>query len=338
MSESNSPSEAAEFLFFRSGSAGTKASWWLAGGLVSLGLAVFGATVAMIGRVDQLSLTMMATVPAVIGVGALTVAWSLAKSPLQVAVGPRGLSIEGRSGRQHYTWDRIGWATVGTVSMTNRRQLVVYDTAGKTIATLSEAFDDFDTMADLVREHIAAKGDDTSERIRSGKAVRSALLCGTVGLLMLGGSGAMAWKTHRDQIAAQRLEEEAVPGEAEIVRRFLAPNGVTPRIEYRITTPDGRTATRNAEAFRSEWDRLAGAKTVAVVYVPDDPAISRLAAGEPKERDVTSRPAVAYGVCVLGGVISLFLVAAGVLQWYGWDIDLDSKTGKLSIKRFGTGR
>jgi len=28
---------------------------------------------------------------------------------------------------------------------------------------------------------------------------------------------------------------------------------------------------------------------------------------------------------------------AAALQWRGWDIDLDSKTGKISIKRFGTG-
>jgi hypothetical protein len=37
-------------------------------------------------------------------------------------------------------------------------------------------------------------------------------------------------------------------------------------------------------------------------------------------------------------LISLFLMAAAVLQWRGWDIDLDSKTRKISIKQFGTGR
>jgi len=338
MNEPNSSGEEAESLFFRSDSAGTKAVWWLVGGIVALGLAVMGMVVAIVARVDQLSVQIMATLPAIVGVGALTVAASLARSPLQVAVGPRGLSIEGRKGKQTFSWDRIGWANVDTVTMTHRRQLIVYDTDGKTIAKLSEAFDDFDAMVDLIRDRIAAKGDDTSDRVRGKKAVRSAVLCGSVGLLMLAGSGFMAWKTHSDQRAAERLEEEAVPGEAEIVHRFLAPNGVTPRIEYRITAPDGRTATRNAEAFRPDWDKLEGAKTVAVLYVPDDPEISRLAAGEPRERDISSRPAVAYGVCVLAGLVALFLVVVGVMQWYGWDIDLDSKTGKISIKRFGMGR
>jgi hypothetical protein len=36
--------------------------------------------------------------------------------------------------------------------------------------------------------------------------------------------------------------------------------------------------------------------------------------------------------------ICLFLLVGAGLQWNGWDIDLDSKTGKISIKRFGTGR
>jgi hypothetical protein len=49
--------------------------------------------------------------------------------------------------------------------------------------------------------------------------------------------------------------------------------------------------------------------------------------------------------CLLGGMVGVVMVgvvcleflAAGRLQWKGWDIDLDSKTRRLSIKRFGTG-
>ena len=45
-----------------------------------------------------------------------------------------------------------------------------------------------------------------------------------------------------------------------------------------------------------------------------------------------------YGMSAVGLVVGLFFLGASVLQWRGWDIDLDSKTGKISIKRFGTGR
>ncbi len=38
------------------------------------------------------------------------------------------------------------------------------------------------------------------------------------------------------------------------------------------------------------------------------------------------------------GLIALLFLAAGLMQWAGWDIDLDSKTGKVSVKRFGARR
>ncbi len=135
---------------------------------------------------------------------------------------------------------------------------------------------------------------------------------------------------------ASTPQQVAVPGEARIERRFLAPNGVTPRLEYRITTADGLTATRNAEVTRDDWDRLEEASNVPVVYVADEPAISRLTEGEPESKDLMDRPAVMYGLSIAGGLLCLLLLVAAALQWRGWDIDLDSKTGKVSIKRFGT--
>ncbi|HUQ67925.1 MAG TPA: hypothetical protein VM165_00290, partial [Planctomycetaceae bacterium] len=75
-----------------------------------------------------------------------------------------------------------------------------------------------------------------------------------------------------------------------------------------------------------------------VKYVPTEPAVSRLITGEVVSKDLSESPAVMKGLSlVLGGLCLLFFIAAA-LQWYGWDIDLDSRSGKLSIKRFGTGR
>ena len=37
------------------------------------------------------------------------------------------------------------------------------------------------------------------------------------------------------------------------------------------------------------------------------------------------------------GLFSLMMLAMGVLQLRGWDFDLDSKSGKFSIKRYGEG-
>ena len=129
-----------------------------------------------------------------------------------------------------------------------------------------------------------------------------------------------------------------VPGEAEIVRRFVAPNGVTRRLEYRVTGVGGQTGTRNAEVTLAYWESLEDAKTVPVIYVPQEPAVSRLVDGEVGSRDLSDSPAVMIGLSV--GLIALCMVflAAAAMQWYGWDIDLDNKTGRISIKRFGAGR
>jgi hypothetical protein len=149
---------------------------------------------------------------------------------------------------------------------------------------------------------------------------------------------AIAWMTHREARAAQLLAKASLPGQAEIVRHFLAPNGITPRLEYKITTEAGISGTRNAELARDYWDSLEDATSVAVVYVPGEPWISRLVEGEVEETDFTRTPLGGYGLGAAAMVMGLFFLGASVLQWRGWDIDLDSKTGKFSIKQFGTGR
>jgi hypothetical protein len=191
--ETESGDRQADQLFLRSGSAGGSAVLWAVGGCAALGFAVFGMLIALVARVDQLSLHAMTTLPALIGLGALGAAWRLARTPGQVAVGPRGICIEGSGGSRWYTWDEIGWATIGTGALNHRRHLVIFDTAGKTIAKLGDAFDDFDALAELVQRRIAGKGDDTAERLQTRKAKRSALFCGSVGVVFLAVAGGHAW-------------------------------------------------------------------------------------------------------------------------------------------------
>jgi hypothetical protein len=305
-----------------------------------LGLAVVGFVLATVGRPGQLALHSMTTLPTLLGIGALTAARSLATTPKQVSLGPEGMSILGKRGQESFAWSQIGWATITNAALNNRRHLVVFDAQGKTIAKLSDAFTDFDDLVAGIQGRIARKaeqGDDTADRIRARKARRSAVFMVGFAIVMTAVAAANVWNARREQRAARLLAESSVAGEAEIVRRFLAPNGVTPRLEYRITNSQGRSATRNAEVFREFWDSLDGAQTVPVTYVADEPEISRLLTGEVPE-DPTSSPIVMYLLSAAVVGISLLALVAAVLQFNGWDIDLDSKTGKISIKRFGTGR
>ncbi len=327
-----------EFLFIRQDSAATSSVWWLLSGVLALLFAVAGFCLALFTRLDQLAMHGVTTLPVLFGLGAITAAWSLARTPRQLAVGPKGITIDWRNRTRKFSWDEVGWATVAPGALNMRKQLVIYDAAGKVVAKLSEAFDQFDRMVTLVTERIADKPDDASECIRMSKSKRSAMFITTVAVIMLAVAGLNAWMAHREQRANQLLEQTGIPGEADIVRRFLAPNGVTPRLEYRVTAADGQTATRNAEVTRDYWDSLENATSVPIVYVPSEPEFSRLAMGEPVERDITKNPLIIYGLSAALSLLCLVFLASAWLQWRGWDIDFDSETGKLSIKRFGTGK
>jgi hypothetical protein len=249
----------------------SQAVMWLLAGIGLLGFAVLGFLVAIVGRVNQLSLHSMTTFPTMLSLGAFWAAWIKFHAPREVGVGPQGIRIDqGRESRS-YGWDQIGWSSTQTGTFGFQRSLRVFDVKGRKIADLSDSIEDFDDMVDLIAKRIAAKGDQTASQIQLSKAKRTATLAAVAGVLGLAISGALAWHTRDEIRAARMLERSAVPGRAQIERRFLAPNGVTPRVIYRVTTPDGRSATHNAEVERRVWNALEGAQTVPVLYVPEEP-------------------------------------------------------------------
>ncbi len=299
-------------------------------------VAVAGFCFAIFARIDQMAMHGMTTLPCLFAVAAMGVAWNLARSPRRVVLSAAGVMLDKGDSSATIAWHEIGYATVKQVgTMAQRKSLCICDCAGKTIASISDAFDDFDRMRDCIVAKIAERGDDTAERIRQRRAKRAALGAVALGIAMSVVSVGVAWSTHSDQRAAKLLVAEGVPGEAEIVRRFVAPNGVTTRLEYRIAGTDGRSATRNLEVERLFWEGLEGRSSVAVIYVPHEPEISRLTVGEPRETDVTKTPAGGYTLSALGALMGVFSFAASVMFWRGYDIKTDPATGKLAIKRFG---
>jgi hypothetical protein len=318
--------------------AGTHAVLWLVGGIGLLVFAVIGFLTAILIGVNQIALHSMTTLPTMLGFGALYAAWTKLHAPREVGVGPNGIRIDTSRESRTHSWDQIGWSTVQMGGMGFQRSLRIYDVRGRTLADLSDAIEDFDGLVDVIKQHIAAKGNQIADKIQLSKAKRTAILSAVVGVLALAISGLLAWHNHDEIRAARLLEQSAVPGTAEIEKRFLAPNGITPRLVYRITTPDGRSAENNVEVERRVWDKLEGAKSVPVLYVPEDPSISRLLIGEVESRDSAENPIIGYGLPAAGAALGLFFIGAAVLLSFGWSIDLDSKTGKLSIKRFGSGK
>jgi hypothetical protein len=138
-----------------------------------------------------------------------------------------------------------------------------------------------------------------------------------------------------DANEAELLKTSSIRGVGVIKSRFIAPNGVTPRLEYIVTGRDGRTGEHNAQISREYWDALAAAKSVPVVYVPSDPSMTRLAHGEIDD-NTSLDPATTTVMAVFMGAVCLFFLVGGIMLWNGKEIDFNQATGKFSIKQYGT--
>jgi len=304
-------------------------------GLGCLGLAVVGFGLALIGRPGQLGLHAMSTLPAIAGIAALTGAWSLLRSPERITVSNEGLIIETRGGTRFHHWDDIGCANIETAGSSNRRRLNITDLNGRSIAKLDHAFERFEDLSAMIAARVEAKGDGTAERILRGKAKRQAALALITGSFLAFACGFVVWNTHKNQRDLRLLAQKGESGTAEIVRRFVAPNGITKRVEYRLVNSAGVSATRNVEVEPDFWDELEGAKSIAVVWVLNEPAVSRLAEGEVDPKEFTKTPVGGYGLATVGGLLALFLLGASPFMWNGWDVAHDAKSKKWSLKRYG---
>jgi len=324
-------------VFRRQKTAVTRSALWLAAGIFLIGLGVLGFVIAVFTGVGVFQMHTMATLPSIMGIAAIIRGWAGTRTPDEVAVGRRELEITTRTRIRRYSWNEVGWANMQSTAYGGSRFLQVYDNHGRTIAKLGDSLRNFDEMAEAIRTHVASRADNTADHIQLSKARRLAVVAGLIGPFLLCLSVAVAFLIHSDRRAARLLAEQGVPGEADIVKTFLAPNGITCRLVYRVKTPAGNAEERNAEVQPLIWAMLTQAKTVQVRYVPDEPSISRLAMGEVEEEDLTKNPLVGYGAAALIGLLGLLCVCAVPLLWRGQTIDWDSKERRFKIKRYGIG-
>jgi hypothetical protein len=316
----------------------SKSKWlWFAAGVGFIILAGIGFVIALFGRVGPFELQLLATLPMLLAVGAFGKAWIARKLPSQIAVDTKGLSIYRGNSIRQLDWDQFGWVTVNRTAFSQQKQLIVFDSTGKKIASISE-FPEFDELVDRVQAELARRHGAGTERVRMRKARQTAIFMTGASIFLLAIVAANIWMVRDRQRAENLLKSSAVHGEARILRHFVAPNGVTKRIEYEVSGDNNRTGTRNTEVTPEYWEATAAADKVAVVYVPSEPDISRLAEGEILEKDLSENPLVMYGLCAGLGLLCVLFLAGAALQWKGWDIDFDSKTGTFSIKPFGTGK
>lgn len=312
--------------------------WMMAAGAGLVVLAIGGFVLVLFRDVDQMTMHSMSTFPMILAVGLLTGGWSLTRGPRRVVISQDGLELEGRKGVTEYSWDEIGWTANG-VTMFHQKYVAIYDRSGKELTSLSEAFREFDRLSELVKARVAERAGDDAQQIKLKKARRSAMLMYGFGTFLLIGCVFIAWTGWDTQRSAALLESEGIEGEAKIDELVVAPNGYTKRVYYTVTSDSGESGFRNAEVRSDYYDKLeeSSATTVPVVFVPSEPTISRLVEGEVAESDMMDNPLANYGLAGVCSLMVMFFYGAAALHWRGWDLDLDSKSGKLSIKQFGEG-
>jgi hypothetical protein len=316
---------------------GWKAMAYFCGGVALLGLAAFGFYTATRANSNMLQLQLMCNLPVLLAIGCFSAAYLARRSPNEVVLFDDRVEIRRANDTRSLPLADLSMATLVPVVFAGRRKLKLFDRTGRCVAVVPDSIDGFDELATLLQADLQQREDDQASFVRMRKSRRQAVLLVAVGLVFAGLITTLALVDRAEARDAKLLEEQGRPTDASILRQFTAPNGITKRIEYRVTDASGRTADHNVEVQPMMWNLMAASKTVPVVAVPGRPDVARLAIGEIKS-DAGLPPRFKVLLYIAGGVMCVFFFVGAVLNWRGIDIDLDSRTGKISVKRFGTGR
>ncbi|MFO1092613.1 MAG: hypothetical protein U0992_04760 [Planctomycetaceae bacterium] len=321
-------------VFLRRQSSNTSGILLILGGLALMGFALIGFVICLLVRVNQVTLQSMTTIPILLGLGAIFRGWTSIRSPSEVIVDQDGITLTGGPGGRTIAWEDIGLASAADAPLAHKRRLTLFDKRGKALAVISNDFDDFEKLVSQVRSHIETQPENVSGKLQLSKARRMALFTGVIGILFAIGAGFIAFDTWNTRRGKELLAASGVEGAGNILRRFVAPDGTTHRIEYQVTGDNGQIATRNVEVERGYWGQLEGAATVPIRYVPAEPQFSDLLSGEIEE-DIYG-PISGYTLCAGLALMSLFMVGVSVMQFYGWDFGTDPTTKKLGFRKIGT--
>ena len=122
--------------------------------------------------------------------------WVLIRGARRVTIENEELVIEQGSRPLRLLWSKVGWATVKS-GTGHQKSLLIYDSTGRKVASLSEAFEDFDLLVAEVKARVADQNPALAEDIQLRQARKSALLMGGFSILLLSLTGFFAHTAHR---------------------------------------------------------------------------------------------------------------------------------------------
>ncbi len=309
--------------------------WYALGGSVFILFAVVGFIGAIVKDTSPIQLQLMTTLPLLVGAGFIGKALSSRDPLLSVMLDDHAVTITKQSGQQVFPWEQIAWNTESVQPMTSTKQCTLYGTDGKVLVKIPAAVEGFGELIALINARIKGQPHAQADVVRTKRLRKQGifLLATGAGFLVLL-SLLMGVEIHDTRLAKQ-LAKEGVDGTATIVRKFYAPDGRTTRIEYRVDAkrPDGSQPDLvNAEFDPIFWESIAENAKLPVTYVPSDPDNSRAMFGQ-RDGGPNLGPMEKYIVFIGGGIMSLLMLGAGVMNLKGIDVVVDSQTKKIRIAR-----
>jgi hypothetical protein len=291
---------------------GIKATLLFAGAAGLVLMAVIGFAVSLRIPNDPIRFHAITTLPMICAMWSLGAALAVRRSPREVRVGPAGMSILFGNRARELPWGDVALAPTVDRALGGGKSLKLYGPDGRVLVTLPDALQGFEQLVANVQRRVSAKPHANSDAVATRRLRKRAagLMVGGVMALALGGVN--AWLAYDNARAARLLRESAEPGEATVVRKFVAPDGRTHRIEYRLASING-ASLENVEVNPLFWALMSEGQRVPVLYVPSDPRVSRLQIGQIDDAQQLSPP-LHYGLSAAIAGLGVVFFAAGLLE------------------------
>lgn len=294
-------------------------------------MGIGGLVLAILSDTGMIQMQLMTTVPILAGISCFYTAWSKGRSPSRITIDKEALTLETKGESRRLTWEQVGWADKQSAPMSAQPHLVVYAPDGKTITKIINDFPGFDQLVELLTARIERKTDGVAAEVQKKTFRKQGLLLCCLGPFFILIAAANVWIAWDEQRTDHLFATQAVMGEATVLRHFVAPDGRTKRMKYRVTTPEGLTGEHNVEVDPTLWQMTKGFDTVQVLYVPSEPSISKLLFGEIEDPVMDMNPRVMYWASGAMALLGLIAVVIGAMNLKG--IDIEKQIKQWFVKR-----
>jgi hypothetical protein len=301
-------------------------------GTLAVLVAIGGFLLALRVPNGMMTVHALSTVPMIGAVALLANGIRLLRSPREVVFGIPGLAVRSHRGDKLYAWDQIAWADTEQQLFSSGKALMIYGNDGKVLTKLPAGLERFDDLVSKVKARLTEQPSPHASAVRWRKSRRQAKLFLVMTILALAMSVFLAWVSYDEHRSRTLMRTQGVEGEGVVVRKFIAPDGRTNRIEFRVADAGENAKLHNVEIGRGLWNDLKTGERLPIKTVPGHPEIAKLQSGEvPSEVEPAPAMTALLAAAMFAGFV-FFLVGA-VLGFKGINIGFDPAKAKFKIER-----